>query len=96
MCALYSTGVNLAGLGMLEGHIRDGGGGTKGGDDDSDEEGDKGRLLADDDEEGGNKGGKHGGKEGGKEGGENKVKGGLVEGKGLVDANGNRIFVGFD
>jgi hypothetical protein len=92
MCVLYSSGFNLAGLGMLEGHIRDGGGGTKGGDDDSDEEGDKGQLLADDDEEGGNKGGK----EGGKEGGDNKIKGRLVEGKGLVDANGNSTFVGFD
>ena len=77
-------GFNLAGLGMLEGHIRDGGAGTKGGDDDSDEEGDKGELLADDDEEGG------------KEGVKKEGKGGLVEGQGLVDANGNSKFVGFD
>ena len=41
-------GFNIAGLGMLEGHLKDGGGGTVGGDDDEDEDDDDGKLLEDD------------------------------------------------
>jgi len=48
-------GFNIAGLGMLEGYIKDGGGGTVGGGDDDDDgegDGDDGKLLPDGEAEG--------------------------------------------